>query len=97
MYQRSSTYIMTTKSGWGVLFASWFSSTSPFCLFTFCPSGLYSEDGPPTDIADRLAASFPHLMGIELGRRSAERIAELDKFVKCVYNLKMSHYCTEIF
>jgi len=62
MYQRGSTYIMTTKNGWGVLFA-----------------GLYSEGGPPTDIADRLSASFPHFMSIELGRRSADRIAELDK------------------
>ena len=97
MYQRSSTYIMTTKNGWGVLFAGWFSSASHFYLFMFCPSGLYSEDGPPTDIADRLGASFPHFMSIELGRRSAEQIAELDKFVKCVYGLKMTHYCTEIF
>ncbi len=88
MYQRSSTYIMTTKNGWDVLFAGWSSCASPFYLLTFCPSGLYSEDGPPTDIADRLSASFPHLMSIELGRRSAERIAELDKFVKCVYSLK---------
>ncbi|KAK2462191.1 hypothetical protein APHAL10511_005779 [Amanita phalloides] len=61
MYQRSSTYVMTTKSGLGVLFA-----------------GLYSEDGPPTDIADRLSASFPHFMSIGLGQRSTKRIAELD-------------------
>ncbi|KAF8345499.1 hypothetical protein F5887DRAFT_1074233 [Amanita rubescens] len=41
MYQRSSTYIMRTKTGWGVVF-----------------KGLYSEHAPPTDIADRLSASF---------------------------------------
>ncbi|KAF8629326.1 hypothetical protein AX15_003509 [Amanita polypyramis BW_CC] len=44
-------------------------------LFT----GLYSENAPPTDIADRLTASFPHFMGLGLAQRSAKRIAELDK------------------
>ncbi|KAF8345500.1 hypothetical protein F5887DRAFT_1190190 [Amanita rubescens] len=58
MYQRGSTYIMTTKNGWGA------------CILKM--------DLQP-DIADRLGASFPHFMSIELGRRSAEQIAELDK------------------
>lgn len=40
---------------------------------------LYWEGGPPTDIADRFNASFPHLMGIELNRRMVQVIAEDDK------------------
>ncbi|KAG5641535.1 hypothetical protein DXG03_004810 [Asterophora parasitica] len=62
MYQRSSTYIMTTKNGWKVFMG-----------------GLYSEDGPPTDIADRLSASFPIHMGIGLSQRKVKETAELDK------------------
>ncbi|KAF8734332.1 hypothetical protein AX14_003424 [Amanita brunnescens Koide BX004] len=42
-------------------------------------SGVYCENGPPTDIADRIVASYPHFMGLGLGQRSAARIAELDK------------------
>ncbi|XP_006457702.1 hypothetical protein AGABI2DRAFT_190142 [Agaricus bisporus var. bisporus H97] len=41
--------------------------------------GLYQEDGPPPDIADRLTASFPHYMTIELSQRQVKDIAELDK------------------
>ncbi|THU80084.1 FAD/NAD(P)-binding domain-containing protein [Dendrothele bispora CBS 962.96] len=63
MYQRSSTYIMTTKHGWEVIMA-----------------GLYSEDGPPTDIADRMNASLPHhFLDRGINQRNAERIAELDR------------------
>ncbi|KAJ7292438.1 hypothetical protein C8J57DRAFT_1265861 [Mycena rebaudengoi] len=40
---------------------------------------LYWEGGPPTEIADRFNASFPHLMGIELNRRMVQVIAEDDK------------------
>ncbi|KAJ7056408.1 hypothetical protein C8F01DRAFT_1156140 [Mycena amicta] len=40
---------------------------------------IYWEGGPPTDIADRLAASFPHLMGIELNRRRTSALAGADK------------------
>uniref|UniRef100_A0A0W0FNY1 Flavin-containing monooxygenase n=1 Tax=Moniliophthora roreri TaxID=221103 RepID=A0A0W0FNY1_MONRR len=63
MYQRGSSYIMSTKNGWGVLFA-----------------GLYSQDAPPTDIADRLNASFPnHFMSSGMAQRAVKIIAELDK------------------
>ncbi|KAF9459685.1 hypothetical protein BDZ94DRAFT_1380914 [Collybia nuda] len=62
MYQRSSTYIMTTKSGWKVLF-----------------EGVYSEGGPPSDVADRLNASFPNFMSIGVAQRTTKIIAELDK------------------
>ncbi|KAF8634275.1 hypothetical protein AX17_004231 [Amanita inopinata Kibby_2008] len=62
MFQRSSTYIMTTKNGFDVLFG-----------------GIYSENAPPTHFADRLNASFPLLMSMGLGQRTAQQIAELDK------------------
>ncbi|KAF8661622.1 hypothetical protein AX16_001296, partial [Volvariella volvacea WC 439] len=62
MFQRGSTYIMSVKNGWDVLFG-----------------GVYSEGAPPTDIADRLGASFPNYMGIGLAQRSTQRIADLDK------------------
>ena len=53
----------------------------------------------PTDITDRLSTSFPHFMSIELGRRSTDRIAELDKFVKKVSSLQWLSLqpCIEIF
>ncbi|KAF9269691.1 FAD/NAD(P)-binding domain-containing protein [Marasmius fiardii PR-910] len=63
MYQRSSTYVMSTKNGWEILF-----------------EGLYSENGPQTDIADRLNASFPHpLLNSGLSQRATKAIAELDR------------------
>ena len=45
---------------------------------TYLP-GLYEEGGPPTDVADKINASFPGLMGAALGYRSAKLIAEADK------------------
>ncbi|KAJ3492576.1 hypothetical protein NLJ89_g11205 [Agrocybe chaxingu] len=62
MFQRGSTYVMSTKNGWDVLF-----------------KGLYSEDGPPVDLADRIVASFPHHMGVGLNQRGTRHIADLDK------------------
>ncbi|RDB27058.1 putative indole-3-pyruvate monooxygenase YUCCA3 [Hypsizygus marmoreus] len=62
MYQRSSTYVMSTKNGWKVLM-----------------EGVYSENAVPTAIADRLNASLPHHMSIELAQRTTKIIAELDK------------------
>ncbi|KAG6867785.1 hypothetical protein C0993_011115 [Termitomyces sp. T159_Od127] len=40
---------------------------------------IYSEDGLPTDIADRVTASFPHHFNVGLAQRSTKAIAELDK------------------
>jgi hypothetical protein len=42
-------------------------------------SGLYEENGPPTDVADKINASFPNLMMPGLGYRGAKLIAEADK------------------
>ncbi|KAG6855463.1 hypothetical protein H0H87_002427, partial [Tephrocybe sp. NHM501043] len=41
--------------------------------------GVYSEGGLPTEIADRLNASFPHHSNVGLAQRSTKAIAELDK------------------
>ncbi|KAJ3746740.1 hypothetical protein DFH05DRAFT_1534500 [Lentinula detonsa] len=63
MYQRSSTYIMSTKAGWEVLF-----------------SNLYAEDTLPTDLADRVNASFPlGFMMNGFAQRATEAIAEKDR------------------
>ncbi|KIK68274.1 hypothetical protein GYMLUDRAFT_154223 [Collybiopsis luxurians FD-317 M1] len=63
MYQRSSTYVMSTKAGWDVLF-----------------SGLYEEGAVPTDIADRVNASFTMgFMYHGFARRATDIIAEIDK------------------
>lgn len=41
--------------------------------------GVYSEIAPPVEIADRLSASFPHHMSIELNQRRVKILAKLDK------------------
>ncbi|THU76790.1 hypothetical protein K435DRAFT_813078 [Dendrothele bispora CBS 962.96] len=39
--------------------------------------GLYTEDTPPTDVADRMSASFPNnFMGNGISQRQTEAIAE---------------------
>jgi hypothetical protein len=45
-------------------------------------SGIYSEDGPPTDVADRINASFPFLFFVSgIAQRKTKQIAEADKSV----------------
>jgi len=79
---------MTTKNGFDILFASRSLSKIYISLINMpFVSDLYCENGPPTDIADRLNASFPLFMGIGLGQRSTARIAELDRSVKLVFGL----------
>lgn len=41
--------------------------------------GLYAEDGPPTDIADRLATSFPLHLAFLLHQRIVRQVAAADK------------------
>ena len=57
------------------------SLSSFFPLIKLFQPGLYAEDAPPADIADRLAASYPHHMGVGIGQRATKYIAELDKRV----------------
>jgi len=61
MFQRSPTYVMSTKEGWPRLMA------------------LYSENGPPTDIADRIDASFPNPFLKMLHPRAVKEIADADR------------------
>ncbi|KAJ6595193.1 hypothetical protein DFH09DRAFT_906286 [Mycena vulgaris] len=77
IYQRSSTYVMSTENGWKHMMR-----------------GTYWEGAPPTDISDRVNASFPHLMNIELGQRLTRKIAEddeelLDGLRRCGFKLNM--------
>ncbi|TFK20744.1 monooxygenase [Coprinopsis marcescibilis] len=62
MYQRSSTYIMSTENGWKVLM-----------------EGVYSENAPPVEVADKLNSSFPHLAAIPLNQMKVGHLAQLDK------------------
>ncbi|EJD00098.1 FAD/NAD-binding domain-containing protein [Fomitiporia mediterranea MF3/22] len=62
MYQRSSTYIMSTEKGVPILFAV----------------GMYCEGGPPTDLVDRMGASVPWKMLIPIQQRLTKIIAEQD-------------------
>jgi len=62
MFQRSSTYVMSSKEGMPRLMG-----------------GLYSEGGPPTDIADLINASFPINFMRIMNKRLTAGIAEADK------------------
>jgi len=62
MFQRSSTYVMSTKNGIPMLLG-----------------GLYSEAGPPTELADRLNNSMPNLFMAGITHRVSNLIAEADK------------------
>jgi len=75
MYQRSSTYVFSTKNGWNRIMRP-----------------AYWEGGPPVDVSDRLNASFPHFMAVNLNKRVMNQIAEDDKEVldglrKCGFKL----------
>jgi hypothetical protein len=39
---------------------------------------FYSEDGPSTEVADRLVASFPNLLNVGMSYRLTQKIAEAD-------------------
>lgn len=43
--------------------------------------GSYSEDGLPTDLADRISASFPNHFVQLLNQRVTKDIADADKYV----------------
>ncbi|PPR06695.1 hypothetical protein CVT24_013028 [Panaeolus cyanescens] len=62
MIQRSSTYVISAKTGWEVLM-----------------KGVYWEGGLPTEVADRVTASFPMFQSLELSARRTKYIAHLDK------------------
>ncbi|EKM78021.1 hypothetical protein AGABI1DRAFT_76376 [Agaricus bisporus var. burnettii JB137-S8] len=61
MFQRSSTYIMSTEKGLRLTLGD-----------------FYSEDGPSTEVGDRLVASFPNLLNVGMSYRLTQKIAEAD-------------------
>ena len=80
MFQRSSTYIMSTEKGWPTLFQSssvW--SPKHCCTYIHKPLATYWEGGPPVDVADRINASWPHHNAVGLHQRMAGHVAHLDK------------------
>jgi len=62
MFQRSSTYVMSTKKSIPYLFA-----------------GLYWDGPIPTDLADRVNASFPNHLADGISHRKVDELAALDK------------------
>jgi hypothetical protein len=76
---------MSTKNGFPKLLGGEIVYHAIFSLLKRIPtehnplSGLYEENGPPTDVADKISASFPNLFMSGLGYRSAKLIAEADK------------------
>ena len=71
--------MLSTKRGMPILIGgkSWHPLSKAFLDNIL--SGLYSENGPPTHLADRLGASIPNLMTAALGYRSSFVVAEADK------------------
>ena len=49
-------------------------------------AGVYEEGGPPTDLADKMAASFSNLMKTPLLKLQTSAVAEADK-----YEMQPSH------
>jgi cation diffusion facilitator CzcD-associated flavoprotein CzcO len=47
--------------------------------FEVIHKGLYEENGPPTELADRLDASFSRLMSLPLYQRKTKAVAEADR------------------
>ncbi|KAL4064288.1 hypothetical protein V8B97DRAFT_1319745 [Scleroderma yunnanense] len=63
MVQRGPTYVMSAKVG----------------VPTILGGGLYKEDGPPIDLADRITASYPNHFARLLHQRATQDVAEADK------------------
>ena len=84
IYQRDSTYIMTTKRGMpGMLGRTSLSRALSFLCHAH-PSlrvDLWWEGGWPTDVADRIDASLPTFLTEEISKRHTAAIAEGDKYV----------------
>ena len=82
MYQRSSTYIMSTKEGAPILYKR--KSLSPLRLHSypdFPPktTANYWEGGPPTQTADRIEYTLPILLAKLFAQRQTVQLAEADK------------------
>jgi len=56
-------------------------------------TGLYSETGPPTDIADRINASFPYLLNAGMAHRAMKEITKVDKYAAVFLYLLRKYKC----
>lgn len=92
MVQRGSTYVMSTKKGLPVMLGGMRFHLRPkmSCAHDSTTLDLYVEGGPPTDLADKIAASFPFLSSTGSGYRANNIIADLDR---CA--LQFYHQITE--
>lgn len=81
MVQRGPTYIMSVKRGIPRLLCNTHSLDRTRLLTYSCAQALYWQGGVPTDIADRLNASFPTHIAKLLQRRVTKDIADADKYV----------------
>lgn len=52
--------------------------------------GVYDETGPPSDVADRLNASFSNMMRVPIYQSQIAQIAEMDKYVHNAFLLGSS-------
>lgn len=83
MVQRSPTYVMSTKNGMPILLGG----SSLRLIYPRSQTdaeyfaAFYAENGPPTDVADRLSASYPNKFVKLLHQRLTKAIAEADKYV----------------
>jgi hypothetical protein len=85
MVQRGPSYIMSTKEGMPRLLkgdATTFLLWSNTLLKLDIHTGLYWEGPLPTDIADRINASFPSNVLKSIHQRTTKSIAEADR---CIY------------
>lgn len=79
MFQRSPTFVMDLNKNWNLVGGGRSSSRDNFSDLNKLIA-LYSENSPPTEIADKLFASIPHLL-LEngLAQRQTDAIIESDK------------------
>jgi len=84
MVQRGPTYIMSRKQSRPLLFGGNFpylSSLKPGYVKLYTHPALYTEGAPPTDIADRISASFPMKAGKSMSQQLTKRLAEADRYI----------------
>jgi hypothetical protein len=84
MVQRGPTYIMSTKEGMPRLLggnATHFSYLKEHITELNIHTGVYWDDALPTDIADRINASFPSILLNLIHRRITKSIAEADRCI----------------
>lgn len=81
MYQRESTYIMTTKEGMPRTLKSTcmaiFFSLDPRLTIHFISSAWWGGSNP--DLGDRIDASMPIYINEEISKRTTQEIADADK------------------